>query len=410
MNTKEIKQMKIMEKGIVTFLLVLLALLCMVMVYNFYFGKSQVYATETNAEGEAITISNAEEIKIEDIFKQSEQEARREEYSIQETTLEYITTYRNNANLPKQEIQVVQEGREGKQQITVKKTYQGEALLSEEQVSRKITKASRNKIVEIGTGDFSRHYQVKIGDTLYVTSDRLSVMTEPDEKAYKVATLLEGNALKVIEIQDNWYKISCGSTIGYVKSENTTYQNSQINDATQNSSQKEESKARLMEKLNFDMALNQPSGLTLNQFKKVLSDNKDRFKILENNAEYFYYLEKQYNINGIFVAAIGIHESAWGTSKIAQDKKNLFGYGAYDSNPYHAAYSFSSYSESIDLIARVLVKYYINPEGTSIYGGEKAIGSYYYGATLTGVNTKYATDKNWANGVYQQMKYLYNKL
>ena len=33
-----------------------------------------------------------------------------------------------------------------------------------------------------------------------------------------------------------------------------------------------------------------------------------------------------------------------------------------------------------------------------------------YSPTLSGVNTKYATDKNWANGVYSHMKYLYNKL
>ena len=52
----------------------------------------------------------------------------------------------------------------------------------------------------------------------------------------------------------------------------------------------------------------------------------------------------------------------------------------------------------------------MNPKGTSIYGGEKAAGTYYNGSTLSGVNTKYATDKNWANGVYNNMKYLYNKL
>ena len=85
---------------------------------------------------------------------------------------------------------------------------------------------------------------------------------------------------------------------------------------------------------------------------------------MEENAKYFYYIEKQYNINGIFVASIGIHESNWGTSKISKDKKNLFGYGAYDTNPYNGAYNFSNYSESIDLIARVLVKYYLNPKGT----------------------------------------------
>ena len=119
---------------------------------------------------------------------------------------------------------------------------------------------------------------------------------------------------------------------------------------------------------------------------------------------------QEYNINGLFVAAIGIHESAWGTSKISKNKYNLFGYGAYDSNPYNGAYTFSNYSESIDLIARVLVKYYIKPKGTKIYGDEKAAGTYYNGPTLSGINTKYATDKNWANAVYNHMKYLYEKL
>ncbi len=169
-------------------------------------------------------------------------------------------------------------------------------------------------------------------------------------------------------------------------------------------------KSQLLATLSFDMALNKPSGLTLDQFKKVLTDSKDTNKIFEQNAEYFYYIEKQYNINGIFVASVGIHESAWGTSKIANDKKNLFGYGAYDSNPYNGAYNFTNYSESIDLLARVFVKYYLNPKGTAIYGGEIATGSYYNGPTLTGVNTKYASDKNWASKVYSYMKYLYNKL
>ena len=158
------------------------------------------------------------------------------------------------------------------------------------------------------------------------------------------------------------------------------------------------------------MALNKPSGLSLEQFKKVLVDEKDKNKIFQDNAEYFYYVEKQYNINGIFVASIGIHESAWGTSKISIDKKNLFGYGAYDSNPYNGAYNFTEYSESIDLLARVFVKYYLNPKGTSIYDSEKAEGTYYNGPTLSGINKKYATDKNWANNVYKYMQYLYNKL
>ena len=162
--------------------------------------------------------------------------------------------------------------------------------------------------------------------------------------------------------------------------------------------------------LSFDIALNRPSGLSREQFKKALTDSKDVNKIFQDNYEYFYYIEEQYNINGMFVAALGIHESAWGTSKLAKNKYNLFGYGAYDSNPYNGAYSFSSYSESIDLIARVLVKYYINPSGTSIYDGQVASGKYYNGNTISGVNKKYATDKNWGNGVYKHMQYLYEKI
>mgnify|MGYP002705599970 FL=1 len=170
-------------------------------------------------------------------------------------------------------------------------------------------------------------------------------------------------------------------------------------------------KEQLSCNLNENMSLNVPSGLTLEQFKKVLSNNdQDKNKIFEQNAEYFYYIEKQYNINGLFVAAVGIHESAWGTSKISADKKNLFGYGASDSNPYNNAYTFSSYSEGIDLLARVFVKYYINPAGTKIYDNEIATGKYYSGPTLAEVNKKYASDKNWNKSVYNWMKYLYNKL
>ena len=89
---------------------------------------------------------------------------------------------------------------------------------------------------------------------------------------------------------------------------------------------------------------------------------------------------------------------------------NLFGYGAYDSNPYGGAYSFSSYNEGIDLLARVFVKYYLNPAGTQIYDGNIANGKFYSGNNVKSVNKKYATDKNWANSVYKWMQYLYNRL
>ena len=171
------------------------------------------------------------------------------------------------------------------------------------------------------------------------------------------------------------------------------------------------SKKQLLRSLNKNMPLNKPSGLTLEQFKKIFEgESKDKNGVFRENAEYFYYVEQVYGINGVFVAALGIHESAWGTSRIAIDKLNLFGYGAYDMNAYASAYKYNGYAAGIDMVARVLMKNYLNPKGTKLCNGEIATGKYYYGNKLSAVNKKYATDKKWADGVYKWMQYLYNRL
>ncbi|MEI3356418.1 MAG: G5 domain-containing protein [Clostridia bacterium] len=402
---KASKKVKFTIKNLILFLGLILIILYSIIFYNYFFTNNEVLAKETSAETTAapdVIISTAEKVNLDNIIENNTKNMQKEEYIKEETTLEYITKYQQNTNLAKGKIQVVQEGREGIQEITKKRIYENGELKEEKQVSSKVTKAAVNKIVEIGAGSKTSNYKIQKGDIVYITSDRANIMLEPDENSEKITTLSKQTNLKVLEVKNDWYKINTQGTTGYVKIENTGYDEKE--------EPQENKTTNSVAKLDFNMALNKPSGLTLEQFKKILKDSKDTNKIFEKNAEYFYYIEKQYNINGIFVASVGIHESAWGTSKIALAKHNLFGYGAYDSNPYNGAYQFTDYSEAIDLIARVFVKYYINPKGTSIYGGEKAAGTYYVSPTLSGVNTKYATDKNWANGVYSHMKYLYNKL
>ena len=406
MKTKENK-IKITLKSIIFSAFTFFIILYFVLFYNMYFQTNKTYAKEVDAQPEEIKISNANKTNIDEIInKNIERIEKREEI------LEYLTEYKTNKNLPKGISYVVQEGREGKQEITTKYTYNKEGnLISEEQIEISIIKSSAIKIVEIGGANYTNNYKVKKGDTIYVTSDILALWSEATEQSRKITTLRQSEEIKILEIIPNWYKISYQNMTGWIKSECTTYINLKSNKEEQYKNQiSEKTKQQLLSGLGFNMQLNKPSGLTLEQFKKVLSDSKDINKIFSDNAEYFYYIEKQYNINGIFVAAVGIHESAWGTSKIALQKNNLFGYGAYDSSPYNSAYTYNDYSQSIDLIARVFVKYYLNPKGTSIYGGETALGTYYNGPTLTGVNTRYATDKNWANAVFLHMKYLYNKL
>ena len=408
-NKNKSKKTKISIKNIIIFFISVIILLYLVIFYNYFFGKGEVLAKETSEEIKNfdVKISNAKEIKLDEIINKNTLEDSSEEYLKEEVDLEYITKYKSNPELPNGVIQVIQEGREGKQEIIIKRIYEKGEIVTEEQVETKVTKAAVNKIVEIGTGNKKSTYKVKIGDKVYITSDRAEIRIEPSEESLKIATLGKGTELTVIGINENWYQVT-GQARGYIKIENTTYINPNEKHEEENDNTTIINKN--IEKLSFDMTLNKPSGLSLEQFKKILTDDKDKNKVMQNNAEYFYYIEEQYNINGIFVAAVAIHESNWGTSKISQNKYNLFGYGAYDSNPYNGAYEFSDYSESIDLIARVFVKYYLNPKGTAIYGGEQASGKYYNGPTLKGVNTKYATDKNWANAVYKHMEYLYNKL
>ena len=421
MKTKE-NRIKITLKTIIYVAFAFFAILYIIMFCKMYFPINKSYAKETttNPENENNTInateknqeiSQANKIDIEQIINQNTNDGQTEQITKKEEVLEYLTEYRTNKEIPKGISVVVQEGREGKQELAIKTTYDKEGQqIKEEQIGATVTKASANKIIEIGGANYTSNYKIKVGDKIYVTSDELAVRADADEESRKITTLKKDNELKVLEIVQNWYKISYQNITGWVKSECTIYINPNSSEEQKQTTVETKSKSQLLATLNTNMQLNKPSGLTLDQFKKILSDSKDTNKIFEKNAEYFYYIEKQYNINGVFVASVGIHESAWGTSKIAIQKNNLFGYGAYDSNPYNGAYNFTNYSESIDLLARVFVKYYLNPAGTSIYGGEKAVGTYYNGATLNGVNTKYASDKNWANAVFSYMQYLYNKL
>ena len=353
------KKVKITLKTIIFSAFAFFILLYMFMFYNIYFPINKSYAKETDTNPEETRISNANKIDIDEVINTNTGNGQTVQITQKEEVLEYLTEYRTNKTLPKGVSYVVQEGRQGTQNITIKSTYKDGELLSEEQVGASVIKASYNKIIEIGGASYSSSYKVKTGDTVYVTSDELGLMETNSEESRRITTLKRNDNLKILKITQNWYEVSYQNMTGWVKNECTTYINSKEENETKESTK---TKQELNSNLSFNMALNKPSGLSLEQFKKILNDSKDKNKIFTNNSEYFYYIEKQYNINGVFVAAVGIHESAWGTSKIALQKNNLFGYGAYDSNPYNGAYNFSNYSESIDLISRVFVKYYINPK------------------------------------------------
>ena len=384
-------------------------------IFGIYLTKNISYASDSQNKTVAIEIpitsqDKSKKINIDEIVENNTKVQKIEVLEEQEIDVEFTTQYIENNSLAKGKMQVLQEGVDGKQNAVSKNVYEGDELISSVQISSRITKASVDKIVQVGTAAFSSNYVPVVGDELKATSITLAIRLNPDENADKVITINKGDKVVLKAKQGDWYYVSYDNYLGWAKSDSLEYVDPNgTGDGDENNVQY--TKEQLSQNLGFSMLLNKPSGLTLDQFKQIFeNDSNDVNNVFKDNAEYFYYVEQQYNINGIFVAAVAIHESGWGTSNISKNKKNLFGYGAYDSDPSGSAYTFQSYAEGIDLVSRVFVKYYLNPKGTPIYGGETATGTYFEGATLTAVNTRYASDKNWANAVFKWMTYLYNKL
>lgn len=354
---------------------------------------------------------NKNKINVQEIIKENTETTLKKTLDVDEVDLDYTTEYIQNSELPTGTIQVKQEGTDGTQKMIIIKTYEGDEYVGEERIQAEVTADSINKIVEIGTGEGVNNYTPKKGDSIYATPDYVKIREAANRKSAEVCTMGKNEKAVIMEVvNQNWLKVQFSTFIGYADAACFTNINPN-GEKIEFVEGVEYTKEQLLATLDFNMNLMTPSGFTLDQFKKVLSGNSgDKQGVIESNAEYFYYAEKQYGINGIYLASMAIHEGGWGTSQIANDKKNLFGYGAYDSNPYGGAYSFDSYAAGIDLLARVLVKNYLNPSGTEIYDGQLATGMYYNGPTLTGVNTRYASDKNWANAVFKWMTYLYERL
>lgn len=108
---------------------------------------------------------------------------------------------------------------------------------------------------------------------------------------------------------------------------------------------------------------------------------KDQGQALLNN-------EKQYGINAALMLGVSINESAWGLSKYSQDRNNLFGIGAVDSNP-DAALRFNTVEECFNYFAyNTISAGYLNCVNYRYRGP-------HLGDKQSGVNVKYASDPYW---------------
>jgi len=132
----------------------------------------------------------------------------------------------------------------------------------------------------------------------------------------------------------------------------------------------------------FDpMNLLKKSNLTKDKAKKILKGTA-----LKDCSDYFIECEEKYGVNAIGVMAIAVHESAWGTSRRAQEDHNLTGYGVYSDSA--KGINAPSKEENLLMTAKLLKESYLTRSG-----------SHYKGTSLMAVNESYCTSGDWAINV-----------
>ena len=358
------------------------------------FFKNDIFATnDLKNENKQVSEIEPNENAIDILQVMVENNYSNKKLVNEERDIEFVTEKINDDQVPKGEEKIEQKGVLGKKQVKALQQFENDKFISEDIIESVTVKEPVKEIIHVGTSEFLAKFKVHIGEEMFLM-EKTDLKKEANDSSESITTINRYLNFEVLEVSENWTKVKYKENEGYLPNEKLTSE-------TITPKIKEKNRiARIKDSLKKDMDLTEPTGLTLSDYKTMLGYNKsDKNSIFADNVEYFYNAEQKYGVNGIFIAAVGIHESGWGTSYLAKEKKNLFGYKAYDRDPINSAQDFESYEDAINTVAQALSKNYLTPSG-----------SFYYGKTMEAVNTKYASDSGWHEKVYSYMEYLYDKL
>ncbi len=127
------------------------------------------------------------------------------------------------------------------------------------------------------------------------------------------------------------------------------------------------------------------SKITASELNAQITNPKSK---LYGQGVYFKEAESLYGMNALSAFATAKNESADGMSQIAQDKNNVFGYGASDSCPYSCAKSYASVRDSIMDYAQNGLSSYMTAQNKYYFGSHA-------GTKGSGRNVMYASDPLW---------------
>lgn len=141
----------------------------------------------------------------------------------------------------------------------------------------------------------------------------------------------------------------------------------------------EETKAVKIEKhydLTVDTDLRIHSNVTAEEIDRMLEGTA-----LHGLGYAFVEAEQKYDVNALYMMGLAIVESAWGTSRYAVERYNLYGFQAYDRDPDQAKHFDGWYNSTLH-VASFLQSHYLT---------EGAV--YFYGYTPKAIDVKYCSDE-----------------
>ncbi len=127
--------------------------------------------------------------------------------------------------------------------------------------------------------------------------------------------------------------------------------------------------------------LREPSGLSAKDLESLLSHLPE----IKGLGKSFAKAEKDYGVNAIFLMSLARHESGNGTSWLAENNNNLYGYKGKGAKGYR---HFETKDECIQTVAKALKENYLTKGG-----------KYFSGYDLKSVNSRYAEDPQWSTKV-----------
>jgi hypothetical protein len=109
-------------------------------------------------------------------------------------------------------------------------------------------------------------------------------------------------------------------------------------------------------------------------------------------GEVFNYYSMLYDFDVMHNINHAILESASGTSKIARDKNNLYGWACYDSSPYASAKKYRDFKDSIATWSKEYSKNYLTSGGSQYRGdNEYCVNIVYASSPIAGINKSFIT-------------------